>query len=357
MKLLSRLAVCLASTLAMIGCNPGQLSATPTSPEITSRPTLIANDAIITYTSAPSATYMPSETPTAVPTIAPTSTPTSTPVPTITATKTPTATPDRVIPGYYDKGSCRKYRIGYYLEVDFCIDQVDVLYDYSMNYSISWTFHLTYTPEPYSEPLIYYPVTEHYYLIDNLGKKYNPTHTQYHGSFIELEEGKVITAVVSFSPAPTGARTFTLYDDREGIAITVLLDNPVQVYGDLELGHSPFVLRYQLKKWQAATNEDGNGFLAHLKIVNCTITELPDSTPQGTLINQLKIGMVTYDLYRYYEQEWSVREYKAISGVEGITPEMNPFFRVMIPYNESQDCILDVSEVLAHLQPVTPTSP
>jgi hypothetical protein len=357
MKLLSILAVSLVFLTAMIGRNTSQLAVTSPNPEFTARPTIVETKEIVTSHSQPSATLRPRDTATPSPSVTQSSTPTSTPIPTTTATITSTATPSRVMPGYYDAGSCKKYRIGYYLDVDFCIDQVDVLLDYSMNYSISWMFHLTYTPRPSSNLIYFFPNTKDFYLIDNLGKKYNPIATQYHEPYVAVKEGKVMTAVISFSPAPTGARIFTLYDDEHGVLITVLLDHPIQLYGYLALNQLPFELKYQLKYWQAGTNEEGRGILTHLKITNCTISEMPNSSPQGTLINQLKISPITYDLYRYYEQDWSVREYLVISGLEGINPDVKPLFRVTIPYDDAQNCILDASEVLANLQPGITANP
>ncbi len=357
MKLLSITSIVLVSLSVLSGCFSPQSAEPLVSPSISViRPSATFQITAVS-TPRPIAIFTPTIISTPVPSYTPSATVTSTPFLTNTATITTTSTPDRVLPGIY-VGSCTKFRVGYFLNVDFCVDQVDVLSDYSMNFYLSWTFHLPFTPEPYFEPYWFWPSKERMYLIDNLGKKYGPiAEKYYHHPDITALEGHSQTAVISFSPVQTGAKTITFYDDAFHTSITIPLRNPIHVYDYLLLKHSPFSLRYQIKYWQMSTTEDGMDVLTHLTIQKCTISEVFPSESKGKLINTLDIGSITYNIYRSYEQDMSVRMYEALAGLEGIDPLTPPLLRVTIPLDNPQQCILDASEVVAHLQPSASITP
>ncbi len=341
---------------AITGCTPSQptniigiASETPG----TLPPTLYKS---VESTPRPAATTAPTDTLTPAPSVTPSLTITSTPLPTNTPSITPTPTPNRVVPGIY-AGTCTKYRVGYFLNVDFCVDQVQVFNDYSMDYSLSWTFHLPFEPDGNFQPYFFYPNERTMYVKDNLGKKYGPIGVKYNIASFYANEGDVMSAILSFSPAQPGARTFTFYDDAYDASMTFALTTPLHIYDYLALTHSPFSLRYQIKYWQVGKSADGADVLTHLTINKCVISEVYPSTPQGSLINNLKIGSITYNIYRYYVQDISVREYQAVAGIDSIDPSSPPLMSVTIPLENAQQCILDASEVLANLQPATPTIP
>ncbi len=355
MKLLSKVVV-LVSLLVITGCNSSQPAVTvPREEPASVSPSPIVQEEI-TDRPVPVATITPVNTPTPVPSSTPTATSTATILPADTATVTPTATPDRAVPGVY-AGNCAKYRVGYYLNVDFCVDGIDVLLDYSMQYYISWSFQVIAEPGGYAGPYLFRPEHEHMYLIDNLGNRYGPLSAKYFIVSAAPVEGNVMRANVFFPPVRVGARTFTLFDDKFDTSMRIDLTEPLHIYDFLALQHSPFTLRYQIKYWQVSTNADGNEILTHLTIDKCAISEVYPSTPQGTLINNIKIGEITYNIYRYYGQDMSVREYQVVAGVEGIDPDAPPLVSVNIPLDNAQQCILDASEVLANLQPATPANP
>ncbi len=346
----------MAMLSAITSCNPSQQIETKTiASETPIRPTKTVYISI-TNMPRPVATMTPMDTHTPTPSATAPATPTSIPLPTSTPSRTPTATPNRVVPGIY-AGTCTKYRVGYFLNVDFCVDQVQIFNDYSMDYSLSWTFHLPFEPGGYFEPYFFYPNERKMYVIDNLGKKYGPLEAKYNIADFYAKEGDVMTAILSFSSAQPGARIFTFYDEAHDTSMTIALTTPLHIYDYLALTHSPFSLRYQIKYWQVSKSTDGEDVLTHLTINKCVISEAYPSTPQGTLINNLKIGSITYNIYRYYGQEISVREYQAVAGIDGIDPNSPPLISVTIPLDNSQQCILDASEVLAHLQPAEPVNP
>jgi hypothetical protein len=346
MKILSVVFVALISITTTIGCKPAQQTVTvmiepsetstvskfqPASPSILLPSETIAPPRQITL--APSATTYSTITPDVV---APPST-----------TITPTPTPGRVQPGVYNTGSCSPYTVGYFINVDMCIDQVDVQPDHTMIFYVSWAFKM---PQALDFPPRMDMNENKMYLTDNLGNRYSVIAARNWTGDAYVHEGDVFTVNLYFSPAVVGESIFTFFDSEHGVQIPIVLTNPVQYYGHLKLNHYPFVLRYPMKWWQPGTTADGNGILSHQTIKNCTIAELTPRAPQGKLINTIEIGSITYTIYRFYDNDLSVREYLAVDGVEGINPNTPPLLRVTIPFDYSEPCLFDVSDVLANLQ-------
>ncbi len=348
------------SLLIITGCNPSTPAAIPAaipaSPAATAISAAATNSPSATDQLIPNATFTHAATFTPVSSSTLTATTTATTLPTDTATVMPTATPSRVQPGIYNSGNCASYRVGWSVRIEFCVDHVEVLEDYSMIFNVSWTSYMS------PEDLTVYKRSDignsKMYVMDNLGNRYD--HFAVGGSaakYTLMTNGGTAAGTFSFHPAAPGAFTFTFYDDDNGVATHgIALTTPVKLYEYLALEQYPFRLKYPLKYWQLGTTGDGQDILTHLTIDKCAISEVYPSTPQGTLINNIKIGEITYNIYRYYGQDMSVREYQVVAGVEGIDPNAPPLVSVTIPLDNAQQCILDASEVLANLQQDAPTN-
>lgn len=273
----------------------------------------------------------------------------------------PSETPSRKPPGIYNTGNCVSYVYGDFLHVEFCVQSVEILYDYSMVFTVSWSIQYSQgvTPSPDN------PVhkgsdynNRNMYIIDNLGNRYDHFTAGGGASGAIVTHGDYLVGTFTFPPAVPGAYIFTFYDDDQGVHTHgIELTNPIKLYENLVLAYSPFTLRYPLQHWQSGVNEDGNGILTHLKIPNCVIFEAPPSVPHGALINTIDIGLTTYQIFRYYEQDFSVREYLAIKNPDEINLDEQPHLNAHIPYDDSIVCLTDVGEVLAHLETKSTTNP
>jgi hypothetical protein len=303
-----------------------------------------------TQTQKPTATILPTDTQTPTPEASPTpkSSPTTEASPTPSITASPTYAFN--LPGYYATGGCQTYMAYWQLYVDFCVESVEVKKDGRMVYVVSWTIHI---PEEKT-------VTKHsdagnhaMYIMDNLGNKYD--FLEVGGTAaqeLEMKNGDTAIGIFIFPHANPGATSFTFYDKQQKVAIGgIVLVNPIVVYELMELKWYPFTLEYRVAVWKPEVSEEGGGLITHTKIAGCKIQEWQPSQPQGKLKNTIEVGKITYQIYGFTEagKNYSVREYLAIKGVEGIDPNSPPFFRVTIPWDQAEQCILDASEALAGL--------
>jgi len=241
--------------------------------------------------------------------------------------------------------------------VIFCVEHIEILPDYAMIFNVSWIAKFS------SPDLVVYKHSDYknanMYIVDNLGNKYD--HYATGGSaakYTRMYEGEKLEGSFTFPPAAPGAYIFSFVDkdnnvQTNGIELTI----PVKIYDYFTLDKSPYRLRYPLKYWKVDTSGDGNEVLTHLDYANCTISEAPGTEPQGTLINTINVGSIAYEIYRSFDQDWSLREYVAVSGLEGIDPESPPILRVTIPYDNAEACIFEASDVLANLQTTAESSP
>lgn len=356
---LMALFVILASGCATQTSTPISNAATPAEIVVTntSIPTLIIPPTV-TFTPLPSATQTQKPTATTIPTDTQTPTPQASPTPkaspTMEASPTPgiTASPTYAfnLPGYYATGGCQTYIIYWRYSIDFCVESVEVKKDGRMMYVVSWTAHC-----PEQGSIIKYPDTYNHkmYIMDNLGNKYD--FTEVGGSAtqkIEMKNGDTAVGTFTFPPAKPGATSFTWYDKQTQAEIGgIVLVNPIVVYEQMELKWYPFTLEYRVAVWKPEASEQGGGLITHTKITGCKIQEWQPSQPQGKLKNTIEVGKITYKIFGFTEagKNYSIREYLAIKGVEGIDPNNPPFFRVTIPWDQTEQCILDASEALATL--------
>jgi len=312
----------------------------------------------VTFTPLPTPTQTQKPTATTVPTDTQTPTPEASPTPkaspTTAASPTPgiTASPTYAfnLPGYYATGGCQTYKIYWKYSIDFCVESVEVRNDGRMVYVVSWTVHC-----PEQGWVIKYPDTYNHkmYIMDNLGNQYD--FTEVGGTAaqkIEMKNGDTAIGIFIFPPAKPGATSFTFYDHQQQVEIGgIVLVNPIVVYEQMQLKWYPFTLEYRVAVWKPEASEEGGGLITHTKIAGCKIQEWQPGQPQGKLKNTIEVGKITYQIYGFTEagKNYSIREYLAIKGVEGIDPNNPPFFRVYIPWDQTEQCILDASEVLAGL--------
>jgi hypothetical protein len=340
----------------MIGCtSPKTPIPAPATPTPTAANTnIIPTDTAVPSTSTP--TSQPTSTATTAPTYTPTATWTPTSPPTATPTQTPTATPAGVQPGLYGAGACIVVKASrmYESSIDFCVLSVIVERDGSMIFSVSWTAHLSKWVKNVTKRSD--ANNSNMYIVDNLGNRYDHFSTSGAASMdVSMEDGDTVTGAFIFHAAKEGAFSFTFYDgDQDKSIPNIVLLNPIIVDEDLALTWYPLLLEYKVAKWTPGKTEAGGGLLSNIKIPNCQIMEWQSSEILGKLKNTITIGEITYEIYGWTEPDWSVREYLVVGGLESLSLEAQPLFRVTIPYQDDMACLNDVSEALANLLPAQP---
>jgi hypothetical protein len=299
----------------------------------------------------PSCTPTTAHTATATLPPSPTATNTPTPLPTETETPTPTATPDRVQSGLYSANGCTTiiFPTSALYRVELCVVRIEVDRNGYLLFTVSWTALM---PPDRTLTMHSDEGNRNMYLRDELGNRYD--HIGVSGSastgYIFTDNNETTVGSYIFPPAKPGAHTFTFYDDDTRVEIAnLVLTNPTIIRQVTDLTWYPFAVEYLLEDWTGATSAEGGLSLTHNEFPTCQLIEWAPGELVGSYKNTIELGPVTYDLYGWNETDWSVREYLAISGLEGITEDVQPFFHLQVPYENSQDCIFDASEVLSSL--------
>ena len=299
----------------------------------------------------PSSTPTTAHTPTATLPPSPTATSTPTPLPTETETPTPTATPNRLQTGLYTANGCVTIRfpISALYSVDFCVVRIEVDRNGYLLVTVSWTAHMP--PEGWIKKGSDVD-NLNMYMTDEFGNRYD--HIGLSGAagtvYLFTFDGETAFGSYIFPPIRSGGHIISFHDDdnNEEVANLVLV-NPTTIRQVTELTWYPFAVEYLLEDWIGTTSPDGGLWLTHREFPTCQLIEWAPGELVGSYKNTMELGPVTFDLYGWNETDWSVREYLAISGLEGITEEVQPFFHLLVPYENSQDCILDASEVMGSL--------
>ena len=349
----------LLAILTLSACTP-DASPAPSAEE--ARPTLQeikaeSSPAESTSTVSPSGespvaapTSRPSHTSTVAPSPTPSPTSTFTPLPTHTATPEPTPTPDHLQPGFYGAGGCVLYDVYTFARINFCVVNVEILQNMNMRFVVSWHIHIK-TPKMTGKKRTD-SENRNMYVIDNLGNRYDSISIGGHAEEAHVEDGTQLFGWFNFPPPKPGANTFTFYDDDNNVRIEqIVLTTPIIIHQELLLHWYAHHLDYRIALWEAGASEQGGGQLAHLEIPECQIIEWEPSEPQGKLKNVVTLGETVYEIYGWNEASWSVREYRAVSGLPGleaVTP--HPLFRAVIPYTAAERCVNDISEVFASLR-------
>jgi hypothetical protein len=96
--------------------------------------------------------------------------------------------------------------------------------------------------------------------------------------------------------------------------------------------------------------------LTHKTMPSCTIKPNLSTEPKGTFKSQIAVGDIDYKIYAYFDNalDLYVREYVYDSGIEGLDPNIKPFFIVTIPADKSLECIVATNNVLSRLALPTP---
>ncbi len=333
----------------LFGCSSAETNQPP--------PVVPDTQAAVEAVSPPTATSLQLKQATSIPSATFASTSTHTPAPTSTATSAPSATPTQSPsptsnvkpPGFYSTGGCVSFPFNLgkndwrVASIDFCVESVEITQDGGMLITVSWTIHV---PANIFVTKRSSAGNMNMYVTDNLGNKYEQFEVG--GTAAQqtkMVDGDTVYETLKF-PAPLpGADSLTFFDDYNKVFVSgILLTTPIQIYGDLVFKDYPYQLTYRLKLWK-----EEQGVLVNLELPACQISEMPPGDPAGKLINTAQIGTLTYNIYRSYDKEWSVREYIVTGGLAGMDPARPPAARVTIPYENSETCLLDASEVLANL--------
>jgi hypothetical protein len=350
------LLLCIVGWLFLTACN------SPAVPEEAQPVDSVETREVVQEVVSPGVTSLPSSTPTPFPTSTytltpnPTATGTPTLAPSPTPTATPTATPNSVQPGLYSANGCVTIGLshGTAFRVDFCVVRIEVDRNGYMLFNVTWTAHMP----------SYGTITKgsdvgnrNMYLTDELGNRYDhiglsgAAAMEYNFNF----EGATTSGAYIFPPAHPGAHIFTFHDDdnRDVVANLVLI-NPTIIREVSELAWYPFAVEYLLENWTGGRTPEGGVFLTHNQYPTCQLIEWAPSEVTGRYRNTMDLGPVTYEIYSWNETDYSVREYLGIDGLAGITEDVQPLFHMQVPYENSQDCVFDASEVLGTLFEVEP---
>lgn len=339
-----------ALTLILItACNPQTLPEQPGLTEALQVLAITEEDLTSTPVPLPSSTTTIKPTPTATLPPPPTATDTPTRLPTETETPTATVTPNTVQPGLYSANGCVRQIFGEFAaaQIEFCVISIEVDRNGFMTFIVTWTAYM-----PPRVTIRKGADESNMYLTDELGNRYD--HIATSGSagseFNFALSGDTTQGVFIFPRARPDATIFTFHDDDNHDEIpNLVLVNPTIIREVSELAWYPFAVEYLLENWTGSRTPEGGVFLTHNQYPTCQLIEWAPGELVGNYKNTVELGPVTYDLYGWNETDWSVREYLAISGLEGITEEVQPFFHLQVPYENAQDCIFDASEVLSSL--------
>jgi hypothetical protein len=340
-----------AVALLLAACN----SQTPLeAPQATEPPEVLSpaeEDPTSSPIPLPSSTPTTAHTPTATLPPPPTATDTPTPLPTDTETPTPTATPNRLQTGLYTANGCVTIRfpISALYSIDFCVVRIEVDRNGYLLVTLSWTAHMP--PAGWIKKGSDVD-NLNMYLTDEFGNRYD--HVGLSGAagtvYLFTFDGETAFGSYIFPPIRSGGHIISFHDDDNNEEVAnLVLDNPTIIREVSALNWYPFSVEYLLEDWTASRTEQNELWLTHNEFPACQLIEWAPGDLVGSYKNTIELGPVTYDLYGWNETDWSVREYLAISGLEGITEDVQPFFHLLVSYENAQDCIFDASEVLSSL--------
>jgi hypothetical protein len=334
-----------------------------TTPQVAPTPILTATATLPTETSTPTKQNSPTPSLTASPL------PTSTPLP--TATTGPTLTPSiTVIPspspypsvtpaalviksGMYTAGGCLIEALDY---LRWCVVSMEVRYDGYMIVTLSWEQIKSLSGIITKRSDV---GNKNMFLLDEMGRRYD--HVSVEGDAAKDVQFRlrgtkpVIYGSYVFPPALPGATTFSFVDRDQGVAISDLALNQLLFSNDfLSLSRYPYTLLYRTDRWSPSVSQDGNKLLSYKEIPDCQIQELSPTKPQGSLINTMEIGNITYKIYYRVEGSKIIREYLAESGLPELNTANKPLLRVSMPAEKEVVCVSYAGDVLATLKPVKP---
>jgi hypothetical protein len=309
-------------------------------------------------------TQLPTATSTFAPKPTATLTPTSKSTATLTATPTltPTLTITSLVPGVYSGGGCLDYTIvkktnyGWpWASFTWCVEYVEIHPDGSMIFVLSWK--LFDMMEGITSVTKRSDINNsNMYLTDNLDNRYDAIIVSGDAAGdIVMEKDVTYYGTFTFRPPKSGANRFAFHDDDNSKVITdiLLLEPAVYIY-EIDLKWSPLSITYYSDKWNAGKTDQNGVLLTHTKYTNCQVMEWQPGDAQGKYLNTIDIGTLKYDIFRTQEQDWSLREYVLVGGMENAGLDNIPLFHVTVPYDNSAACLEDVSSILASLKLISP---
>jgi hypothetical protein len=304
-------------------------------------------------TQASSPTHQP-DPPTAEP--SPTTTATATTAPSATATQmpsqtpTPTEDPDILKPGVYDTGGCDRTSLRYDIFVQWCVINIEVTKDGFLMVPVSWTrektgpsaVKVTKRSDVGNTNMILRDDSGHQYPLVGVGGNAAEN--------VVLNINKPVYGTFTFGPMLPGKRLYEFKDADNGMVIRgMTLDKLIYTWETVQLKSMPYTLDYRSDKWSRIPAE--NGALAISLNLNpaCQVHEWLDPEIKGTFKSNYQLGDVTYRISGWFEEDFSIREYLAESGFDGLEQGPKPFFHVNIPLDFKENCIDEASQVLGTL--------
>lgn len=286
-------------------------------------------------------------TPTFIP--LPSSTPTLTIVPSQTTSPTPTPSSLAIKPGMYTAGGCVITIQGHF---EWCVVSFEVRNNGYMVVAVSWK-------------LIkgcgdYCTVTKRsdvgntaMYLRDEQGRRYRHVSVEGDAAKDIVMRKNTIYGSYVFPPALPGATTFSFQDENQEANIENLVLNQIVFTREiLVLKWYPFSLEFRSDRWLPSLTSNGGKQISYKELPDCQIFELPPSKPQGSLINTIAIGDVTYKIYYRIDGDKLIREYLADSGLKELNPTNAPLIRLIMPASKEVSCVSYAGDVLLTLKPI-----
>ncbi len=305
----------------------------------------------------PTAAFAPTASPTdePTPTPAPSMTPTDTAEPTFTLT--PTEDPNLVKPGIYDTGGCSQIGLLYQIKVDLCVVNVEITEDNMAIVAVSWTLvnnppsvSVTKLPDTGNNNMIFRETTG--YVLPLVGV------TGGAAERIKLYLGQPVYGTFIYGPIHPDVVSYEYKDADNGTLVSnIELKKILYTRSKLPLKWYPFTLEYRSDKWTAGKAEQGGATLSYNRIPQCIITEWEPSEPKGAYKSTLEIVSITYKIYGWFEKDFSIREYQAVSGLDQLGGDVIPFFHLDIPLALKEECLNEASMVFSKLAPAPAQAP
>jgi len=234
-------------------------------------------------------------------------------------------------------------------KVDWCVVNVRVTRKHNIVIRVSWASN--YVCRKWTDVN-----NPDMYLTDNIGNRYMAIGWgESADETVRMAVGSIYYGTFTFPPAQAGATIFTFHDSDNGVTIdNLILVNPLIKLLTLKFHQHPLELEYRSDLWESFMGENGEEIIQHTSIPHCEMREGSSTEIKGKLKNQISIGSIVYDIYGWLEPEWGIREYVYVSGLEDFKAEIQPLLLVTVPFDHTELCLNDVSEVLSKLYMAEP---
>ncbi len=241
------------------------------------------------------------------------------------------------------------------ITITWCVASIEVTEEGGLIFTVTWAVTITNTS--------WYIIKRNdrgntkMFIKDEFGRTYD--HISVGGDAaidVYMRNGYTALGWYVFPPPKDDARSFTFYDNNNGVSIgpllminrTILLEKTPLTW------HPLLLLRYRVADWTLQANGGGGLTLVHTRIPGCQIVELNTKEPQGRFKYEAVLGTITYKLYARYNDatDSSIREYLVAGGLEDMSDP--PMFQAILPDAGVDECSVNVTEALEGLLPVKP---